>query len=99
MKPIKISLRLWITLGSVVSFLGGWALFSHAGKPVPLIQTQSIDPAATTSQTANTTLDPIPSVQDLLNTNLQPLPSLPSLSNNNTGSSQSFFPRLRTRGS
>jgi hypothetical protein len=94
MKLLKIGLRTWIGSMSVISFLGGWALLSHSGKPVPLIQTPEPAPTAAASQSMDTPqLAPIPSVNDLVTTNLQPLPSLPS------SQTQSFFPRLRTRGS
>jgi hypothetical protein len=96
MKSLKINLRLWITLTSFLSFLGGWVLLSHAGKPVPFIQTPAVDPASVISSQIDTSLlTPVPSVQDLFtnNNNLSPIPVIPRLP------SQSFFPRLRTRGS
>jgi hypothetical protein len=46
MKIVKKSMRLWITIASVFSFLAGWVLFSHANKPAPL---QISQPAITTS--------------------------------------------------
>jgi hypothetical protein len=33
MKLLKFGLRFWITLTSVVSFVGGWILLAHAPKP------------------------------------------------------------------
>lgn len=36
MKTIKTGMRLWITFASVISFLMGWMLLSHAEKPAPL---------------------------------------------------------------
>jgi hypothetical protein len=36
MKILKKSMRLWITIASLFSFLAGWALFSHSNKPAPL---------------------------------------------------------------
>jgi hypothetical protein len=36
MKIIKNSMRLWITIASLFSFLLGWALFAHSNKPAPL---------------------------------------------------------------
>ncbi len=34
MKWFRYSLHLLIAAGSIGGFLGGWALFAHAGKPV-----------------------------------------------------------------
>jgi hypothetical protein len=36
MKIIKSSMRVWITIASVISFFTGWALLAHANKPAPL---------------------------------------------------------------
>ena len=33
MKLLKFGLRFWITLTSVVSFVGGWIMLAHAPKP------------------------------------------------------------------
>jgi hypothetical protein len=33
MKFIKLSMRFWITLTSVMSFLIGWAMLAHSPKP------------------------------------------------------------------
>jgi hypothetical protein len=33
MKLLKLGIRFWITLTSVVSFVGGWVLLAHAPKP------------------------------------------------------------------
>ena len=33
MKILKAGLRVWITLASVLSFVGGWILLVHAPKP------------------------------------------------------------------
>jgi hypothetical protein len=93
MKPIKLGLRIWIAITSIISFLGGWMLFSHAGKPVPLFSAQqAVDSQSTQPQTNN--LPPIPSLDQLTKGNgssaVQPLPSLPQ---------GSFQPRFRTRGS
>jgi len=42
MKIVKKSMRLWITIASVFSFLTGWVLFSHANKPAPLQISQPV---------------------------------------------------------
>lgn len=51
MKLLKFGLRFWVTLGSVFSFLVGWAMLGHAPKPAQPQQAQStvttIDPAPT----------------------------------------------------
>jgi hypothetical protein len=104
MKNIKIGLRIWILLTSVISFLTGWVMLAHAGKPASLfLQTQTTpDPAS--SQTANlpiplpmpTLITPIPldNGSSTSSANLQPLPALPVIQQQ-----QNFLPSLRTRGS
>ncbi len=95
MKIAKVGLRIWIALTSILAFLTGWALFSHAQKPVPLFpstggSSQAVD------QGQLPTLAPIPSLNELTSGSssaVQPLPSLPQVS------SQQFMPRLRTMGS
>jgi hypothetical protein len=99
MKPLKWALRIWIAITSVLAFLGGWALFSHAAKPAPLFSSQ---PSVSGSEvTPLPTLQPIPSLDSLVtssstsnNSSLQPLPSGPSFN-----VQQQFFPRMRTMGS
>jgi len=34
MKPMKIFLRYWFAITSVVSFAAGWAVLAHSNKPV-----------------------------------------------------------------
>ena len=34
MKLLKSALRFWITLASVISFVGGWIALAHSPKPV-----------------------------------------------------------------
>ena len=99
MKPIKIGLRVWIALTSLASFLAGWIVFSHAGKPTPLF---SASTSNNTQPTVSTTVDPI--------STLPPIPSLNSLvtdpqaatSGSTTTSNNTFVrpsPRLRSGGS
>ena len=90
MKPIKIGLRVWFAITSLLSFLFGWILFSHADKPAPLFSSSS----ATSQQSVDVlpTLQPIPSLNDLTSSGLQ---SLPSQSNLTFGS----LPRMRLGGS
>jgi hypothetical protein len=103
MKPLKLSLRIWIALTSIVSFLGGWAMFSHAGKPAPLFSASHTPvPASTGSAPATLplpTLQPIPSLDSLISNNpvqsqIQPLPAAPQFN-----IQQSYVPRMRTMGS
>jgi hypothetical protein len=102
MKPLKLGLRIWIALSSLVAFLGGWAFFSHSNKPVPLVADQNGSGSSSTQQDPQT-LQPLPT--------LQPVPSFDQLSNSSSFQAQplqqpsfsSIFsnasPRLRTRGS
>jgi hypothetical protein len=108
MKPLKLALRIWFTITSVLSFLIGWALLSHAPKPAsifslfssPASSSYSSSNADTTSLNPLPTLAPIPSLDNLITnpdtatTNLQPLPSF-----SNNVPTNNFVPRLRTRGS
>ncbi len=95
MKHTKLGLRVWIGLTSVAAFLFGWMFLAHSPKP-----------AVAASQNA-----PLPQVQQMQLTplpTLAPLGSLPSQNNSGQSiqqfptfpqNSQSFTPRLRTRGS
>jgi hypothetical protein len=101
MKPLKLALRIWITITSLLSFLVGWALLSHAPKPASIFssQTTSSSVSAPAAVDPLPTLVPIPSLDNILtnpNTtvNIQPLPSF----TNNTANNN-FFPSFRTRGS
>ncbi len=99
MKPLKFGLRVWIALTSVLSFLAGWMLLAHAGKPAPLIATQPAPAdSANTSSVLNPlpTLQPLPSLNQLTSNSGSTLQSLPSIQSN---PSTSFFPSFRSRGS
>jgi hypothetical protein len=100
MKPLKFGLRVWITLTSVLSFLAGWMLLSHAGKPAPLIATQPA-PADVSNNTSALqplpTLQPLPSLNQLSTSGGSTLQSLPSIQQSNPPAS--FFPSFRSRGS
>jgi hypothetical protein len=89
-KPVKIGLRIWFAITSILSFLFGWALFSHAEKPVSLFQTQSA--AAAQAVDVLPTLQPVPSLNDLTSGGLQSLPSQPSIA-------MGSLPRMRLGGS
>jgi hypothetical protein len=56
MRAIRLGLRLWMSLGSILSFAAGWILLAHAPKPV--------QPVATPSSMAAPvpTLAPLPSL-------------------------------------
>ena len=84
MKIIKNSMRLWITFASVISFLMGWVLLSHAEKPAPL-QMNTPALSAPVSQ---------PSIQ-AFNTNTGSL----SFPFTRQVQPQFFSPQLRTGGS
>jgi hypothetical protein len=84
MKIVKKSLRLWITVASVFSFLGGWILFSHSNKPAPL----QINQPVISAPSSNTTVQ-----QFNRNSQSSGFPF-----SSRQGSS-SFSPRLRTGGS
>lgn len=106
MKPLKLGLRVWFTITSLVSFLAGWMLLSHAGKPAPLLpsQTNQGNIAVSTNTNASNplpTLQPLPSLDQLTSgsattTNQQSLQALPSLPSTTL---QNFFPSFRGRSS
>ena len=56
MKLLKIGLRIWLTIASVLSFIGGWILLVHAPKP-----NQGTSLYGATK--AQPTLEPLPSLQ------------------------------------
>lgn len=99
MKPLKLGLRVWFTITSLLSFLVGWMLLSHAGKPAPLIPSDSSSSSSTSSSVSVNnplpTLVPLPSLNSLTSgsSSLQSLPSVSS------SAPQSFFPSFRGRGS
>lgn len=41
MKLLKIGIRFWITLTSILSFVMGWVMLAHAPKPSPLASTST----------------------------------------------------------
>lgn len=83
MKLFKSTLRLWITLSSLIGFYAGWAFLAHSPKPQPYVKPgQSL-----------LGLEPVPSLSDLVgsgNNNNGPRVITPA---------RAFAPRLRTGGS
>ena len=94
-KITKIFLRLWIGLTSVLGLIFGWAALAHSQKPVSLTAQTA---AVTTSQNVQVTqLAPIPSLDQLAsNTNVN---TQSSFTVNSAPVTNSFTPRIRTRGS
>ncbi|MCL4487284.1 MAG: hypothetical protein M1570_04040 [Chloroflexi bacterium] len=77
MKSFQRILRIFIMIGSLSGFLGGWALLAHAGKPAP-VEAAPVDvaPLATPAPlnfNNSSQLQPLPP--------LQPMPqfSMPTL--------------------
>jgi hypothetical protein len=95
MKPLKFGLRVWITIASILSFAGGWAFISHAGKPAPFFSSQS----AVSEPPAIPTLQPVPPLDNLITNNNNGSSSLQPLTVQPNVNVQQFFPRMRTRGS
>ncbi len=89
MKIVKKGLRVWLTIASVFTFLGGWIILSHSNKPAPL---QINTPAIAAPSTSNNTFNSFGSNS---NSNIQSFNS-PFSSQNNF---QTFSPRIRTGGS
>ncbi len=92
MKPLKIGLRVWFAVTSLLSFLFGWILFSHADKPASLFASTQSTTSISSSVEALPTLQPVPSLNDLTSGGLQALPSQPNLTIRS-------MPRMRLGGS
>lgn len=101
MKTIKNSLRIWITAGSLVGFIGGWMFLAHSPKPAQSTISQSLTDGSNQTQVE---LQPLPTLAPLppmgapvVNSgqNFQLSPSVPQ----NAGTFGSFRPRFRTSGS
>jgi hypothetical protein len=69
MKLFQYGIRIFVLLGSIASFLGGWPLLAHANKPIAAESSAPI--AASTA---------LPSIDLSAPSNLQPLPTLPRIS-------------------
>ena len=57
MKLWKTSLRIWITITSLLSFMGGWAVLAHSPKP------NQFNPA---SMAQMPVLEPVPSLDQMI---------------------------------
>jgi hypothetical protein len=89
MKILKIGLRIWIAAVSVVSFLMGWIMFAHSGKPVSILgQTSQPQPVQASPLQPIPTLPPLDDPQTSMQS-IQPLPQ----------AQMQFQPRLRSGGS
>ena len=93
MKKFKSLLHVWITLASVLSFLGGWIVFSRSTKPAAFNGLNS--PAAQTS----IALSPIPSLDSLMASTTSSFPTALQPLTMYQLSSQPSTTVLRTRGS
>lgn len=65
MKFWKITLRIWITIISTASFMGGWIILAHSPKPNQAPQQQAAQIV---------TLPPIPSLQEQIVSGGQSMP-------------------------
>lgn len=83
-------IKAWITIISLVAFVGGWIIFGHSGKPVSATTSVAVQDSPVVNVTPLPTLVPLPGLPD--NTqNIQALPAQQQF--------QVIRPRLRTRGS
>jgi hypothetical protein len=91
MKLLKVGIRFWLAITSVLSFLVGWVLLAHAPKPS---QTSS---ASTNISAPLPTLEPLRplSIFDSDDDNFQSQPFLSSQPNPRS----QFRPSFRTGGS
>jgi hypothetical protein len=93
MNAFQRKLRWLIVTGSAVSFLSGWGLLAHAGKPVTTttnansVQSQAV---VIPSQLPAIDFNSLEANTGTSNSSLQALPSMPAIT---------FSPRLRTAGS
>jgi len=93
MKPFKTFLHILLALGSIVSFLFGWATLAHAGKPVQPGQIQS------SKQAALAPLPPLPPIQSIQAGSVSDGSQLQFLVPQVQSSSGFFSQGLSTRGS
>ncbi|MCL4507337.1 MAG: hypothetical protein M1434_10335 [Chloroflexi bacterium] len=82
MKLVKLGLRIYIAVSTVIGFLVGWILLAHSGKPAATIAAQSAGPdtPAIVQIATPAPLPPIPSLDDLVGgAQIQPLPAMPQI--------------------
>jgi hypothetical protein len=90
MKFLKNGLRTWVAITSIAGFLGGWAVFAHAEKPVSTTAQQQ--PPAQIQVPPLPTLPAIPSLSQPIQ-QVQPIQPIQPMPQINT------FSRMRTGGS
>lgn len=93
MNAFQRKLRWLIVTGSAVSFLSGWGLLAHAGKPVTTTtsaNTVQLQAAVIPSQLPAINFSALEANSGTSNSGLQALPALPAIT---------FSPRLRTAAS
>jgi hypothetical protein len=83
MKFLKIGIRFWITLTSVLSFLTGWVMLAHAPKPnqatfsssnvaAPLPTLEPLNPLSGSDDNNNFQNQPLFSVQSSVRSQFRP---------------------------
>jgi hypothetical protein len=87
MKILKNGLRTWVAITSIAGFLGGWAVFAHAEKPVSNTAQQ---PTQQIEVAPLPTLPAIPSLNQPIQ-QIQPIQPMPQIN--------TFSRRMRTGGS
>jgi hypothetical protein len=88
MKFLKNGLRTWVAITSVAGFLGGWAVFAHAEKPVSNTTPQPVQQQIEVAPLP--TLPAIPSLDQPIQ-QIQPIQPMPQIN--------TFSRRMRTGGS
>ena len=98
MKLVKLGLRIYIAVSTIVGFLVGWILLAHSGKPVA---NQAAAQGAQSAQQSTTfkldPLPPVPSLNDMVSG--APVRPLPAPQQIQIQPSTGFSPRFRTGGS
>lgn len=92
MNFLKNGLRTWVAITSIAGFLGGWAVFAHAEKPVTnSVQQQQpaqIQTAPLPTLPALPPMNqPIQQIQPVQPIQIQPMPQINTFSRMRTGGS------------
>jgi hypothetical protein len=90
MKAYKTFLHFWITIASLLSFLGGWVLLAHSKKPLQPIQS---------GQTAAVDIAPLPTLPPIQFFNGGAFSDTNNFTVNNNPAPVSRAPLLMTGGS